>query len=380
MWGDGQKNESNGFNTNSIHTSSSTIFYSNQYFPNMSNSNTLSNKYRFQTWQYNRVYSGEKQCVAVCQLDEIQQNEKGKWVSRIAAVNCGRMATWITSSGKLCCEEHSKCLDSTTRRIPLLAKEEFDTHQRNMLAAEAKHIPGKPIRKLGDWITRDVLLLDFVGLSGNKNAIDLLEANMDKINWYSLAQNEDAVHLLEANVHMFINDNYFWSMLSINPGAIRMLEQNMRHVNWSKLSKNPAAVHLLHKYPKNIDMVTVWANPNVRDVLRVLSEPFDKLLDYAVSHYTKSKLDNRESTWSCLASNPSPEIIDVVEKSPIRGWRASFVLQESFVHWSTPCIFVLDYAAMRDRMRPFAEELATKAFHPRRVAKWIAAGFEPEDW
>lgn len=453
-----KKNEFNGFNTNSIHTSSSssTIFYSNQYFPNMSNSNTLSNKYRFQTWKYNRVYSGEKQCETVCQLDDVQRNEAGHWVSHIVPVQCECVSTWITSDGKLRCEKHSKQIDPHCR-IPLLAKKEFDTHRWNMLlAAEAVHIPGKPILKLRDWIPQEEM--DFTHLSQNENAIDLLEANMDKINWFSLALNAGAAHLLEANIQMFDVDCavYFWKRLSINPSAIRLLEQNLKHVNWSRLSKNPAAVHLLHKYPQKIDMVTVWANPNVRDILRVLPEPFDKLLDRALLHDTKSRSNENETTWGCLASNPSPEIMAVLKKHrnkvqwdqlstnpsavavqmldentcrtgridphtnvllpttpyvfhPHNNYSNMFCANYNAMHlikahfsfleyhkndpdlrqrrnklvaklFANPGIFILDYAAMRDRMRSFAEELAAKAFHPQRIARWIEAGFEPDDW
>jgi hypothetical protein len=56
----------------------------------------------------------------------------------------------------------------------------------------------KPLYKLLDWI--DINELDWDGLFGlscNPNAIHLLEANPDKINWNILSRNPNAIHLLE---------------------------------------------------------------------------------------------------------------------------------------------------------------------------------------
>ena len=37
-------------------------------------------------------------------------------------------------------------------------------------------------------------------LSKNPNAVELLERNIDKINWYNLSDNPNAIHLLERNM------------------------------------------------------------------------------------------------------------------------------------------------------------------------------------
>ena len=59
-------------------------------------------------------------------------------------------------------------------------------------------------------------------LSENPNAIDLLEHNMAKIDWFWLSGNPNAVHLLEQ--HM---DKINWEFLSNNPNAIQLIENNM---------------------------------------------------------------------------------------------------------------------------------------------------------
>ena len=49
---------------------------------------------------------------------------------------------------------------------------------------------------------------------------------------------------------------------------------------------------------------------------------------------------------------------------------------KEYISWfdlsANPAIFELDHTAMRAQARPFAEELAAKVFHPRRIAIWSA--------
>ena len=44
-----------------------------------------------------------------------------------------------------------------------------------------------------------------------------------------------------------INNIYFWKCLSGNPNAIQILEDNLDKVDWEMLSENPNAVHILKK-------------------------------------------------------------------------------------------------------------------------------------
>ncbi len=44
------------------------------------------------------------------------------------------------------------------------------------------------------------------------------------------------------------NSKIDWSALSGNPNAIPILQNNLDKVNWKTLSKNPNAIHLLFKY------------------------------------------------------------------------------------------------------------------------------------
>ena len=75
--------------------------------------------------------------------------------------------------------------------------------------------------------------IDWSWLSGNPNALSLLEQNQDKICWNYLSGNKNAIHLLEQNL-----DKIKWYNLSRNKKAIHILEQNIDKINWYYLSCN----------------------------------------------------------------------------------------------------------------------------------------------
>ena len=80
----------------------------------------------------------------------------------------------------------------------------------------------KPIWKLRDWIDIDKLEWDYLSLSTNKNAISLLEKNLDKIDWSNLSENKNAISLLEKNL-----DKIDWKYLSFNKNAISVYIKNV---------------------------------------------------------------------------------------------------------------------------------------------------------
>jgi len=94
--------------------------------------------------------------------------------------------------------------------------------------------PKKKILK--DWIP--LSKLDWYWLSGNLNAIDLLEANQHEIFWEELSCNKNAIHLLKNNLEK-IN----WNGLALNKNAIEIIKENPEKINWSLLSKNKNAIH-----------------------------------------------------------------------------------------------------------------------------------------
>jgi hypothetical protein len=79
-------------------------------------------------------------------------------------------------------------------------------------------------------------------LSGNPNAISILEQNLDKVYWDRLTENLNAIPILEKNL-----DKVDWDRLSENPNAINILEKNLDKVNWGWLCVNPNAHLILSK-------------------------------------------------------------------------------------------------------------------------------------
>ena len=49
-----------------------------------------------------------------------------------------------------------------------------------------------------DWV--DSNRINYRYLSGNPNAIHILEKNLDKVNWDLLSENRNAIHILKKNL------------------------------------------------------------------------------------------------------------------------------------------------------------------------------------
>ena len=56
------------------------------------------------------------------------------------------------------------------------------------------------------------------------------------------------------------------SALSINKNAIHLLEQNIDKIYWNGLSINPNAIHLLEQYQDDIEWTLLSCNPSIFEV------------------------------------------------------------------------------------------------------------------
>ena len=87
----------------------------------------------------------------------------------------------------------------------------------------------------------------------------MIEKNLDKVScWHALSGNPNAIHILEKNL-----DKVSWNALSINPNAIHILEKNLDKVDWYGLSGNPNAIHILEKNLDKVDWYVLSRNPNI---------------------------------------------------------------------------------------------------------------------
>ena len=166
------------------------------------------------------------------------------------------------------------------------------------------------------WIPEPTTIDKWSYLSMNINpiAIDLLEKNQEKINWYWLSENPNAIHILEQNP-----DKIDWHSLSMNPNAIPILEKNPDKIVWYWLSMNPNAIHMLEQ--------TLSSHSSTSEFNRTTTPPFGG----SIVLQNQDKID-----WDSIYKNPA--------------------------------IFGIDYKEMEMRMNIIKEELISVALHPDRIA------------
>jgi hypothetical protein len=171
--------------------------------------------------------------------------------------------------------------------------------------------------KLKDWIPP--AKLDWEGLFGNPNAIDLLKANPKKIVWWKLSSNPApyAIELLKENKKR-IN----WVYLSGNPNdeAIDLLKANPKKIVWWNLSRNPndEAIELLNSNPTKIDWRYLSTNPSQYAIELLKANPKNIYWDtFSVNSHPYAiellKANQDKINWSVLSSNPHPDAIELLK-------------------------------------------------------------------
>jgi hypothetical protein len=138
---------------------------------------------------------------------------------------------------------------------------------------------------------------------------------LEKLNWVKLSSNPNAIELLKANY-----DEIDWRYLSGNPSteAIELLQKNIHEINWEMLSQNPnsAAIELLKKYPENISWHWLSKNPNPAAIKLLEANP-DKIAWYYLSENPSTeaiellKANDDEIDWQYLSKNPNPKAIEI---------------------------------------------------------------------
>ena len=183
--------------------------------------------------------------------------------------------------------------------------------------------------ELRDWIPKDRLRWDI--LVYNYNAIDLLDANPDMIEWENLPSNtneEGVAYLIRKYVfgnpkYKGFADDIDWAQLSSNPFAIDLLETVIKadgadptnnRVYWYLLCKNPAAIHILSepKHSKLIDWEVLSSNPSAIALLedKWKEEKRVKLAD--MKQYEDMRNNGNIVAWNILSGNPNA--IDLLRK------------------------------------------------------------------
>ena len=122
-------------------------------------------------------------------------------------------------------------------------------------------------------------MINWSYLSRNPHALNLLEANPDKIDWEMLSTNPSAIHLLEANPDKI---DLWW--LSYNPNGLHLLEQMIRDINLNQLYLD---IDLDQLY-LGIDLEYIFSNPSTIRIVKTLLELYPDRIN-----------------WYLLSSNPS---------------------------------------------------------------------------
>ena len=164
-------------------------------------------------------------------------------------------------------------------------------------------------------------------------AVEYLAAHPDKIIWKILSKNysREAVALLAANPH-----NIHWLEFSANPlpEAVALMKLQPDKINWAEFSANPLpeAVAFMKLHPDKIDFGRLSANTNPDAFAMLEHAPVDKI-----------NLDK-------LFENPA-------------------IFEQTY-----------KYSEIRENMDIHREELARVAGHPRRLARHLDAGGDPDDF
>lgn len=183
-------------------------------------------------------------------------------------------------------------------------------------------------------------------LNPSPKALQFLEQNINKINWYLLCSNFEAGYLIEKHVDKL--KEYTWPILSKNPSTVSLLECNFDKINWINLSSNTNAIHLLEKHSEILDQKhyiggmhwwTLWDMlASNKNAVNLLKNNLHKL---------------SENGWLKLGNNPN--VMEIIGK--------------------------LNIDKMKENCREFSCELAEKVFNPLRLMRLCETyGIEMEDY
>jgi hypothetical protein len=215
--------------------------------------------------------------------------------------------------------------------------------------------------------------INWLELSGNSFAIDILKQNIDKINWVSILKNPNAIDIILQHIDVMNG----LDLLSSNTHfkALEWLTNHPEQISWYYLSANPNAMNLLLQYPEKISWDGLSQNPSAIDMLL---ENTDKI------------------SWTNFSRNPHPkaieslkantEYIDWVMLSTNPGAEELFLLYPNKWYWNllseNPCIFTYNYKKCRTVVRTtlLKEELMAAALHPDRISKYLQLGYSLSDF
>jgi len=266
---------------------------------------------------------------------------------------------------------------------------------------------------------------DGISLNPNPLVIDYLKNNPEKINWNFLSSNPNAIKLLREN-----EEKINWSNLSMNNCAFKLLNENQDKIDWCNICYNDNPKVISEIIAKNLDKNISWfilsKNPNDIAVDIILRPENINKIDYEflslnsndkVFDLIKNNLDKID--FDFLITNPNPKIIEIFKtnENKISGYhllmntnkyiknyffknfknfkkdidRYSLInsiiietddtdyIYHNWLNLYNSNMYKIDFGKMKKNFENFEEELIMKAYHPKRVCKWIEEGYDLEE-
>ena len=164
--------------------------------------------------------------------------------------------------------------------------------------------------------------LIFLTQPSSDKLVKIIENNLNRIDEnaiYMLSRRNDTMHILENNPHLID-----WILLSSNQYAIDILEKNIDKICWHSFSCNPhpRAIELLEKNIDNIIWSNIFENENEK-IIELVDKYYDRIINFidiqkvsscstAINVILKNidKID-----WDELSYNPHPKAIELLEKN-----------------------------------------------------------------
>ena len=204
-------------------------------------------------------------------------------------------------------------------------------------------------------------------------AMAILSRRPDKIMWWELSTNTSSA---AAALLRKYPDRILWTSLARNTGkcAIALIANHLDRVNWDHLAHNtaPEAVALMAAHLDRVSWYNLLCN-TAPEAVALLAANLDRLRINALDSHTEALILNHSSAVNSIIAN---NIYRIMMNSEFGETKTTEILS------ANPNIFIekYDYAAMRAAMDVHREELAKAAFHPKRLARHLAAGGDPDEF
>lgn len=200
--------------------------------------------------------------------------------------------------------------------------------------------------------------INWVWMSLNKNAISLLERNLDKVYWNYLSISEHDNNILFLKTHY---EKINWEYLSRNPNkeAIKILEANLDKINWYWLSGNKNAYHILKNHLDKMNMSKFMANSGCIDVIKETLNSEMYIINTIHNNDTNS---NTNINTNINTNNNRNDNNNKIKRLPF------YIINNVKCH---EILFKLDYDKMKENenSREFLRELQEYVFEPNRLER-----------